>query len=323
MSIASAQSTVTLYGTIDAGYTNAQDEDGVSNTNFGSAISKSNRIGFRGTEDLGGGLKALFVVETGFNAGKETSTSIGDRGAFLGFQGGFGTVTAGASQLTPSFYAGAAVNPTGSDNFGLLNYAIGTRFDNSVNYQSPALFGGLVLRGAMIQKADNKGTAANDISAVYTNGGLTLAASAGDNGFDKGTMIGGAYNFGMFEVFARATESAATAGSTGAALTQPTRGVPGKLVSLNVLPTSSVKYTNIGVSVPLTSTIVLAADYEQRKVQNAGNFKGDTLVASARYTLSKRTAVTAYVKKADQDSTLVNPLLNDATEFGFGIGHTF
>ena len=311
---------MTLYGSIDGGYTNKQDKNGVSNTNFGSAITKSNRIGFKGTEDLGGGLKALFVLETGFNAGKETSTSIGDRGAFLGLAGGFGTVTLGSSQLTPSFYAGAAVNPTGSDNFGLLNYAIGTRFDNSVNYQSPALFGGLVLRGAMIQKADNKGTAANDISATYTRGGLTLAASAGDNGFDKGTMIGGAYNFGMFEVFVRATESAATAGSTGNEFSQTTSTTPGKLASLTVLPTNAVKYTNIGVSVPLTSAIVLAADFEQRKVQDATNFKGDTIVASAKYSLSKRTAMTAYVKKADQP---VGTLANDGTEFGFGIGHTF
>ena len=311
---------MTLYGTIDGGYTNKQDKAGDSNTNFGSAISKSNRIGFKGTEDLGGGLKALFVVETGFNSGKEVPSSIGDRGAFLGLQGGFGIVTAGASQLTPSFYSGAAVNPTGSDNFGLLNYAIGTRFDNSVNYQSPALFGGLVLRGAMIQKADNKGTAANDISAIYTNGGLTLAASAGDNGFDKGTMIGGAYNFGMVEVFVRATESAATAGSTGAGFTAGTSTTTGTLPTLSVLPTSAVKYVNVGVSVPLTSAIVLAADYEQRKVQDATNFKGDTLVASARYSLSKRTAVTAYVKKADQP---VGTLANDSTEFGFGVGHTF
>jgi predicted porin len=305
---------LTAYGSIDGGYTNKQDKDGVSNTMFGSAISKSNRIGFKGTEDLGGGLKALFVLETGFNAGKETPTSIGDRGAFLGLAGGFGTVTLGASQLTPSFYAGAAVNPTGSDNFGQLNYAIGTRFDNSVNYQSPALFGGLVLRGAMIQKADNKNSAASDISAIYTNGGLTLAASAGDNGFDKGTMIGGAYNFGMFEVSARATETAATRGSTGATAD------PGKtLATLSVSPKNSVKYTNIGVSVPVTTAIVLAADFEQREDQ-VTNFKGDTLVASARYMLSKRTAVTAYVKKADQP---VGTLANDSTEFGFGVGHTF
>jgi predicted porin len=308
-----------LYGSIDGGYTNKQDKVGVSNTMFGSAISKSNRIGFRGTEDLGGGLKALFVLETGFNSGKETPSSIGDRGAFLGLAGGFGTVTLGSSQLTPSFYAGAAVNPTGSDNFGLLNYAITTRFDNSVNYQSPAFFGGLVLRGAMIQKADNAKSAASDISAIYTNGGLTLAASAGDNGFDKGTMIGGAYNFGMFEVFARATETAATRGSTGAAAVSATSTTVGTLGTLSVLPTNSVKYTNIGVSVPVTTAIVLAADFEQREDQ-VTNFKGDTLVASARYMLSKRTAVTAYVKKADQP---VGTLANDSTEFGFGVGHTF
>jgi hypothetical protein len=228
--------------------------------------------------------------------------------------GGFGTVTAGASQLTPSFYAGAALNPTGSDNFGLVNYAVASRFDNSVNYESPALFGGLVLRGAMIQKADNSNSAANDISAIYTRGGLTLAASAGDNGFDKGTTIGGAYNFGMVEVFLRATETAAVRGNAAVASSTYSLG------SALVAPTSAVKYTNIGVSVPVSSAIVLTADYEQRKVQDSTNFKGDTFVASARYFLSKRTALTAYVKKADQP---VGTLANDGTEFGFGLGHTF
>jgi len=294
VSAASAQSNATLYGSIDAGYSNRQNDAGGSATAFGSQLTKSNRIGFKGTEDLGGGLKAIFVLETGFNSGKEAATSLGDRGAFIGLAGSFGTVTAGSSQLTPSFYAGASTNPTGSDNFGLKPYAGASRFDNSVNYMSPTLFGGLVLRGAMVQKADNTVAGvvpnknANDISAIYTNGSLTLAGSAADNGFDKGTSIGGAYNFGMATVFAGSTESAAT--STA----------------------SSVKYNHIGVSAPVTSAIVLGADFQTEKNKGT-NIKEDAYVLSAQYSLSKRTYVSAYTKKAEA----IDP------EYGVSLIHSF
>ena len=290
VSAASAQSTVTLYGSIDAGYSNKQNSAGGSDTAFGGELTKSNRIGFKGTEDLGGGLKALFVLETGFNSGRETPTSLGDRGAFVGLQGGFGTVTMGSSQLTPSFYAMAATNPTAADNFGLKNYAGASRFDNSVNYMSPTILGGLVLRGAMVQKADNGGNNnANDVSAIYAKGPLTLAASASDNGFDKGTAVGGAYNFGMFEVFAGSTE---TPNTTTAA--------------------TSTKYNHIGASVPVNSALVLAADYQTSKVQ-ATNVKVNSTVLSAQYSLSKRTYVSAYTKKAQRIDA----------EYGISLIHSF
>ena len=311
VSAASAQSTVTLYGVVDGGYA----YNGTNTTFVGKGVTSTPRIGFKGEEDLGGGLKALFVVETGLNSGKETATSIGDRGAFVGLAGSFGTVTMGSSQLNPSYYASAATNAVGADNYGQIKYAAGTpRNDNSVIYMSPKLFGGLVLRGAMVQKADNGNSAASDISAIYVNGPLTLAASAADNGFDKGTHVGAAYNFGMFTVFASAIESAGSAGKNRVADSTTTVGgalvtVPG---SAAVAPTASFKYTNVGISAPVGAALVLSADYEQAKNQ-ALNTDINTYMMSAKYSLSKRTTLTAYTKKAEKADTT----------FGFGVRHTF
>ena len=71
----SAQSSVTLYGLIDIGYGSQVSEQRATATGTASLRSRGimdganagNRIGFRGTEDLGGGLKANFVIEQGIN----------------------------------------------------------------------------------------------------------------------------------------------------------------------------------------------------------------------------------------------------------------
>src|SRR5262245_8873942 len=63
---ANAQSSVTLYGILDA-YVQYLDGDADSLTKLSSGGLAGSRLGVRGTEDLGGGLKALFTLETGIN----------------------------------------------------------------------------------------------------------------------------------------------------------------------------------------------------------------------------------------------------------------
>ena len=73
---AHAQSSVTLYGIIDAGVTyvtNAATPTGHDHLfKYGDGVAQGSRWGLRGTEDLGGGLKALFVLESGFSSGDGT-----------------------------------------------------------------------------------------------------------------------------------------------------------------------------------------------------------------------------------------------------------
>jgi predicted porin len=278
-----AQSTVTLYGVVDAGITKGAD----GKTTFtGGGVNGTSRLGFKGEEDLGGGLKAVFQVETGLNSGKEAATSIGDRGAFVGLAGGFGTVTLGNSVLSPSFYARAATDPSTTNNYGIAKFAGATRLDNSVNYTSPN-FGGLTVRASMVQKDDNgtAGKGVTDISVSYVNGPLTLAASSADNGVDSGSFIGAAYDLGMAKVFVNSVDVAqATAAASG-----------------------TEKYTSYGVSAPF-GAITLQADMRTRK-----DAENDTYVVSAQYALSKRTSLTAYTSKTE----------NAKSAIGAGVRHNF
>lgn len=100
--VAHAQSSVTLYGLVDAGitYTN----NATSGTGHGALVqftsgsSQGDRWGLTGKEDLGGGLKAIFTLESGFqlsNGALAQSGLLFNRAAFVGLDGRFGTLTLG------------------------------------------------------------------------------------------------------------------------------------------------------------------------------------------------------------------------------------
>lgn len=150
-----AQSNVTLYGSIDYGYTSLSGsdrthDDGAGNTvkyksrnGIDSGITKSNRIGFKGTEDLGNGLKAVFVLEQGLNGdhGPMWSTSQA-RQTYAGLAGGFGTIAFGR-QTTPQHNFTSAVDPFGKNGLGSSANVLmqDKRVNNLAAYISPN-FGG-------------------------------------------------------------------------------------------------------------------------------------------------------------------------------------
>lgn len=101
---AHAQSSVTIYGILDGSVRYASGLDAAyggaatSQAVVNSGVNTTSRFGFRGTEDLGGGLKAIFNLESGINldAGSNVSaTKLFDRAAVVGLQGDWGTVTLG------------------------------------------------------------------------------------------------------------------------------------------------------------------------------------------------------------------------------------
>lgn len=96
---AHAQSSVTLYGLIDAGITYTNNQGGHSAWQETSGSINGSRWGLRGTEDLGGGLKAIFTLENGFGINNGTLKQNGrefGRQAFVGLaHDGFGSLTLG------------------------------------------------------------------------------------------------------------------------------------------------------------------------------------------------------------------------------------
>jgi GBP family porin len=107
-SAAFAQSSVTLYGVVDASLESVKGDDTV--TRVSSDNLASSRLGFKGTEDLGNGLKANFVLEsnmkmdTGANGGG--STRFFDRAAWVGVAGGFGELRLGRQDTSIGLLAG-------------------------------------------------------------------------------------------------------------------------------------------------------------------------------------------------------------------------
>lgn len=235
---ASAQSNLTIYGNLDVAYTNVHKEQGnVTGTvlpaaSFGnkstvngitSSVSSVNALGFRGTEDLGGGYKGNFVLEgqmqidTGAQSGQDGR--MWGRQAFLGLTTPYGEVRLGR-QYAPMFYtfAGTTVEALGGADLqgvGLVLNNLQVRQDNQVSYWLKA--GGFT--GA-VSYSPNAGVASRISSARTVNGSITstsgqivggITAGTEDNtdrgrsyglflnyAFPFGLMLSGAYNENEF-----------------------------------------------------------------------------------------------------------------------------
>ena len=104
---AQTQSTVAVYGIIDTSirYVSSDNAKGDHNIRMDNGAVTNSRLGFKGAEDLGDGLKAIFKLENGFNGDTGSSSSPGvafSRKAYVGVSGSFGEITLGR-QNTPMF----------------------------------------------------------------------------------------------------------------------------------------------------------------------------------------------------------------------------
>ncbi|HEX7683599.1 MAG TPA: porin [Trinickia sp.] len=188
--MAHAQSSVTLYGLIDAGITYTNNQGGHSAWQETTGSVNGSRWGLRGAEDLGGGLKAIFTLENGFGINNGTLKQNGrefGRQAWVGLQSSqFGTVTLGRQYddvvqylgplaLTGTQYGGTYfAHPFDNDN---LDNSF--RVNNSVHFQS-ANYGGFKL-GALYGFSNTAGQFSNNraysVGASYTWNGLNIAAA--------------------------------------------------------------------------------------------------------------------------------------------------
>jgi predicted porin len=168
---AQAQSSVTVYGLLDYGYGSAQQRNNVGTTitnqntsGFGGNGESTSRIGFRGTEDLGGGTSAFFTVEAALNTdqgGILNSGATGNRQTFLGLaKKGLGQASIGI-QYTP-IHEAAAVTDAGN----LNNQNGNVIYDRTGGYGAAS---GQVVAGS--------GMGTNSISGMSTNTSYTIRST--------------------------------------------------------------------------------------------------------------------------------------------------
>jgi predicted porin len=200
---AMAQTSVQIYGSVDAGLSIVSNEQGHGDSRVDSGNRSPDRFGFRGTEELGNGLKALFTIESGFNVDNGTlkkSTTLFNRRAMVGLQGGFGTVSLGHMPDFMYDYLRFQSNGImGSSYFfhpgNLDNQASTFQIDNAVRYETPVMAGWKL--GAMYGFGEQPGDRSRNRSwsagAQYAAGPLkaNLAYTvSNDRSFNLGGTLG-------------------------------------------------------------------------------------------------------------------------------------
>jgi predicted porin len=220
---AQAQSSASIYGLMDIGAGRLQAAGAPSVWRADSGNMTTSFLGFRGNEDLGGGLKVKFAIEqflrvdTGA-AGRFDGDSFWARNSFVGFEGNFGSSTLGRN-TTPLFVSTLAFNALG-DSFAfspsIRHYFAGavladTGWNNSIRYISPAQSG--VTYSLMANLGEGTGPGKNlSLSALYFAGPLGATAAwqsvrngavGAPTGFDRQTtfQFGASYSVGAVKLF--------------------------------------------------------------------------------------------------------------------------
>ena len=287
--------------------------DGMNNV---SISSNASRIGFKGTEDLGGGLAAIWQVESGVNM-DEASGTWASRNTFVGLKGGWGTALVG-NHDTPLKLVGRAVDLFGdtiADSRNVLGGGSDTRAKNTVAYITPDMSGFSIAAaystdftgsGAATATGLAFGGAASDIAnhdvfnvnATYTNGPLFLGAAYGDGDGHKALGLGAqwrlaaGYTFGNFKVVGQYDELS---------VDSPT------LASTSVHLGGDYKAWMLGGAYTM-GAMVFKANYMEGSQDTSGTLDPKQWTIGMDYNLSKRTTV--YALYADAKNTAL----------GFGAG---
>ena len=305
---ASAQSSVTLYGIADIS-AGVVEYDGISReTGFNKANLQQSRVGIKGSEDLGNGLKAVFNYEHGFNSANGEFAGGEARRAVVGLQGGFGSVLLGRDKL-PLYRLTEDTSADSISDFSTTNL-VGEKRTNGIHYAGN--FAGVGVSAAVgYDRHDDITTGANDTQS--TTYGLGLSYSTGpfmigiageqlkeESGSPMVTDkkhtnygIGGTYAFTAAKLYAN------------------------YLVSDKDQAGSDDKEANIGVKVPFG-----AASFVAEAGWNDGEgYDGYDYNVGANYAFSKRTD--AYVRAARIDNKDYDTREEKTTKYAVGLRHKF
>jgi predicted porin len=350
--LAQAQTNVVMTGNFKTGIAQQKYSNGASNNgNHTAMIDGSSRFIIRGTEDLGGGLKAIFQMDNRFRPDNGGTQSLAGGNTFVGLTGGFGSVRLGKLDLywnqgIDSFQSYATAHQ--ASNVGLLSYvgsnsnpiARASRSSNVVRYDLPKM-GGLKGGAAWSPGATgSEGTAMGDgnkgnaweLDLAWSGGPFTVGgaywdekfdgyknAAAGDNTGQQSWRLYGTYNFGVVSLGLTYDESELSYDTTG----DRKRGAWSIPVTAKVGP----------------GTLVFA--YTQAQDMKVGGSKRNDTGAKMfalgyDYPLSKRTSLGVSYAVINNDSNASYGLYNrsaadlnaptagqDTKQFYVGVRHAF
>ncbi len=358
---ASAQSSVTLYGVADVGYTyqNIKAPGGTSKSQFAMASGQQNgsRWGLKGVEDLGNGLKANFVYESGITLNSGSSSNFTRQSTFGLSSKSWGSVDLGR-RTTPGTWAFSGIDPFGAA-FGTaaLDASMGAQFmrlSNMIMYTSPNISGfgaaigyssqtGLAGRGVGIAKETAFSTSekfrALSVGLRYANGPLLIAgmydtymppSNSAKTTAVKQWNLGATYDLKVVKISAAygqnidgIVEGQSTINNAG--LSGGDQNTGGGVLFAQGARTSSWM---LGLTAPVGGASSVFASVQQmipggNFKETIGSFSSATQTTASlgyTYTMSKRTNLYAYYSYTN-NVLMVSEV--KANQLGFGIRHRF
>lgn len=321
---ASAQTSVTIYGSFDAGvrdFTNVNAAGDSKLTMGSNGQYNSNRLGFKGVEDLGGGLNAHFTLESGFNTGTgaldNATGTLFNRSAFVGLGGAWGSVDLGR-QYSVNFKTIGSYDPFNYKYTAIIPLAAQaglTRLNNDIQYTGT--FGAVTAR-AEYALGEQAGSAADGsakaIGVSYAGGPFSVggAYTTRSNslpvvGFQdqKNWTVGGAYKGGSFRVAVGYADNKQATGT--------------------VVSDTRTKDAWLGGNFIVSPAVDLTAAYYRTSV-TAANLDGrrNLTILGATYALSKRTNFYADIDHSKLSGIAVPATTQDTNNgFSVGINHLF
>jgi predicted porin len=278
---ASAQSSVTLFGVVDVNAKYVKNDGFDNRKSLGTDGINSSRLGFRGVEDLGGGLKAGFWLEGALQPDTGTLSKFDfRRRSTLSLMGNFGELRLGRD-YTPIFWNQTVFDPFGTNGVGSsINMSHNTaqptyvRADNSIAYFLPAGLGGLY-GWAQIAAAEGSPAASGKFASGrigYAAGPFDIAAAMSQQYLEPGKFkqwnISGSWDFGVAKILAQLNNE--------------------KITDI-VVPFQEERRFLLGAVVPLGQGEIHAS-YVRNDVRSSDD-DANMLALGYVYNLSKRTAI--------------------------------
>ena len=340
--VASAQSSVTLFGIVDATLSHGSaGNGGSSKTQLTNSGYNSSRLGFRGTEDLGGGMSASFWLEAGVNndngtgAGTNTNNQASgaapaaaggqgltfNRRSTVSLAGGWGELRLGRD-YTPQFWNLTVFDPFGTVGVGttqtlnsIITGVTAVRASNSIGYFLPGNLGGFYGQAQIYLGENNQNNAATEddgkgygVRLGFASGPFNVALALSKTEYAAGDVkqnnIGGQWDFGVAKLQAHYSKD-----SNGAL---------------------DGKGWLIGTLVPVGAGEIRAA-FSQYKTDAAGDPRTRKLALGYVHNLSKRTALYATFARLKNNGGAAQTLNGagagagnfSSTGYDFGVRHSF
>ena len=357
--VASAATSVTLYGTVDAGYegwnfgkdfsdNSSAFVQGSGHSKDGLSIGtseKNSKIGVRGQEDLGNGLSAIFTLEGGIGAdnGETTSGQLFNRESTVGLKGSFGEVKVGRAKSQMELALGGIVPGHRVADVDLYSVAM-TRHSNGLFYSydnAGFSFGAdVTTKGGA---AGNGTEGANDSKVGYgarlgyagqVGGNVTLLARAAyqNDGTTSKTLSNGdtVKNQEWGGLLAAVVPYANNALTVGVAYAQG-KGDAADLVDAKFgvgrIATKKARTLSAVIASTIGSNDSVYVKYQQRKGTTAGatDYNGNVWAAGYEHNLSKRTSVYADIAYATIKANKGLDFSGKGTATGYSVGlaHSF